>query len=250
MQKFTRTFAIIAVPILALVALLALVGAFGAPLGAQTAAAQDTPDMPETRTIRVSGAGRVSARPDLAIVRVGVQTEADTAVAALDANSERMQGVISATLEAGIAEADIQTQGLSLQPVYDRPAEGPAELRGYRARNLVEVRVRDLGILGDVLDTAVAAGGNTIEGIRFEVSDVAALLEQARAAAMNDAIAKAQQLTALADAELGEVLTIVESSRAAPIVEREAAFEAAAAVPVQAGTETIETTVQVSWRIQ
>ena len=210
------------------------------------------------RTITVSGEGQVSARPDIAVVRIGVETEADTATAALDDNSMRMSGVISATLDAGVNREDVQTQGLSLRPIYQRPdpgpedEEGPPELVGYRAHNVVAVTVRDLDQLGALLDAAVEAGGNTIQGIRFEISDNEALRSEAREAAMNDAIAKAEQLTDLAGAELGEVLTIEEIGGDAPSPVRfeEAEQAAGAAVPVEPGQQEISVSLRITWRIR
>jgi len=210
------------------------------------------------RTISVSGQGRVSARPDLAVVRVGVETEADSATAALDENSVRMSGVISATLDVGVSRDDVQTEGLSLRPIYQRRdpgpegEEGPPELVGYRASNVVAVTVRDLDELGALLDAAVEAGGNTIQGIRFEISDNEALRSAAREAAMTDAITKAEQLTELAGAELGEVLTIEEIGADAPSPVRFAETEqaAGAAVPVEPGRQEIEVSLRVTWRIR
>ncbi|MDX1688800.1 MAG: SIMPL domain-containing protein [Candidatus Promineifilaceae bacterium] len=228
----------------------------------QPARAQDGDTTPAAsgveRTITVSGQGRVSARPDIAIVRIGVETEADTATAALDENSVRMSGVISATLDAGVNREDVQTEGLSLRPIYqqgDREPggeEGPPELVGYRASNVVSVTVRDLDELGALLDAAVEAGGNTIQGIRFEISDNEELRSSAREAAMNDAIAKAEQLTQLAGAELGEVLTIEEVGGEAPSPVRFAETEqaASAAVPVEPGQQEIQVNLRVTWRIR
>lgn len=210
------------------------------------------------RIITVSGEGRVSARPDTAVVRIGVETEADTATAALDQNSVRMSGVISATLDVGVNRDDVQTEGLSLRPIYERPdrnpegEEGPLELVSYRASNVVAVTVRDLDGLGTLLDAAVEAGGNTIQGIQFEISDNDELRESAREAAMNDAIAKAEQLTELAGAELGEVLTIEEIGSDAPSPVRFAETEQAAnaAVPVEPGQQEVGVRLRVTWRIR
>lgn len=135
----------------------------------QQAAAQT--DNQEARTIQVTGQGEVSAEPDQAIVRMGVETEADTAESALDDNNDWMTAVISATLDAGIAEEDIQTQGFNLRPIYDTPDGGQPELSGYRVSNIVRVTVHDLTMLGQLLDATVAAGSNSIEGIQFEVSN-------------------------------------------------------------------------------
>jgi hypothetical protein len=213
------------------------------------AAQEETAD--RTRVIEVTGQGSVSARPDIARVRLGVQTEGETAVNALDANNVRMQDVISATLEAGVAEEDVQTSGLSLQPVYEQTDDNQRQLTGYRANNDIEITVRDLDGLGNILDAAVSAGSNTIQSIRFEISDPRTLQEQAREAAMENAIAKATQLTNLADAELGEVLTIHETSTApGPVFRAETEEALSAEAPVQPGTETINVTVRVSWRIE
>lgn len=210
----------------------------------------------QLRTIEVSGVGQVEVAPDKAVVRLGVQTEADTAEAALTENSEKMTAVISATVEMGIEEADIQTQGLSLQPIYASTSESTTntnspELTGYRAQNGVQITVNDLSRLGELLDTAVSAGGNTIDGIQFEVSDRTARETEARAAAMQDAQQKAEQLAQLAGAELGSVHTIRETGSTSPLTApytREQSL--AAAVPIQPGTQSIQTSVQVVWEIE
>lgn len=218
---------------------------------AAQAAAQTEDD--ELHTIQVSGRGEVSAEPDRATVRLGVQTEADTAEEALAANNERMTAVISATLAAGIDEADIQTQGFRLQPVYESTnGTQPAELVGYRVINMVQVTVNELELLGQLLDTAVAVGGNTIEGIQFEISNQVALETEAREAAMLDAQQKAEQLTELAGAELGPVHTILETGGSSPLpvaLSVEESF-AASSVPVQPGTQSIQASVQVTWEIR
>jgi hypothetical protein len=204
----------------------------------------------QQRTIQVTGRGQVSAQPDRAVLRLGVQTEADGAQEALDENNERMSAVISTTVDSGIDPANIQTQNFRLEPVYEsQDGDTRPELVGYRASNVVQITTSDLNGLGELLDAVVAAGGNTIEGIRFEVSDQADLEAAAREAAMLDAQQKAEQLTGLAGASLGPVKTIIETggSRPLPAVEE---TSLAAAVPVQAGSQTIEASVQVTWEIQ
>ena len=119
------------------------------------------------------------------------------------------------------------------------------------ATNVVEVRVRDLDGLGELLDAAVQAGGNQIQGIRFEIEDMSALAALAREAAWEDALAKAEQLTALSGSELGPALTIQESSRIPrPYVERAMDVSVAAAVPVELGTQTVEVDLQVTWLLE
>jgi uncharacterized protein YggE len=183
---------------------------------------------------------------------LGVQTEAEEAATALTENNQLMQALVDELKDAGIAEDDIQTQVVRLNARYEESTTvgGERELVGYAAINVVEARVREINTVGNILDAAVQAGGNRIEGIRFEISDPSAYLEQAREAAWNDARQKAEQLTNLAGAELGDVLTINESGGVPrPIAERPAMVEAAAAVPVEPGSQTIEVNLQVSWSL-
>lgn len=202
------------------------------------------------RTINVSGNGQASAQPDVAVVTLGVQTEAEEATAALEENNDRMQALVDVLEDADIAPEDIQTRVVRLFPRYEETpsVDGQRELTGYTASNVVEVRVRDIDAVGEILDAAVQAGGNRIEGIRFEISDPAAYLDQAREAAWNDAQHKAEQLASLAGTELGEVLTIIESGRGPqPFVEQAAIADTAAAVPIETGSQTIEVDLQVTW---
>ena len=225
--------------------------------------AQDNEDVDVTaadcdykRTLNVSGTGEALAQPDAAVVTLGVSTEAEEAGDALKQNNTQMTAVIAALTEAGVASKDIQTQTIRLSPRYERPAprQGvtpPAELVGFTATNVVEVRVRRLAGLGEMLDAAVEAGGNQIQGIRFEITDKSALYDQARQAAWMDAQNKAEQLAELAGAELGAVITINESSYT-PVAyaERAMAFTADAGVPIEAGTESVQISLQVTWALQ
>ena len=215
-------------------------------LALQEEVAEDSP----RRTVNVSGTGQISAQPDVAVVTLGVQTEAEEAATALTENSQQMQALMDVLKDADIATEDIQTQVVRLYPRYEQQPgeEGQRELVGYTASNVVEVRLRDLEAVGNVLDAAVQAGGNRIEGIHFEVSDPAAYLDQARDAAWNDAQHKAEQLADLAGVELGEVLAISESGRVPqPRVEQAVMAEAAAAVPIEPGSQTVEVDLQVTW---
>lgn len=230
----------------------------GAPM-ADPLAAQEEPtveDEPQ-RTLSVSGTGEAAAQPDTAVVTLGVETEAESAEEALDQNTEQMEGLLDALAEAGMPSQEIQTKAIRLEPRYEEVQRTEPngqrrsrELVGYRALNTVEVRVRDIGMLGTLLDTAVEAGGNRIQSIRFEVSDAAELVDEAREAAWEDAEHKAEQLVELAGAELGDVLTINESSRTPRPVAYEQVEAEAAAVPIEPGTQTISVDVQVTWLLE
>jgi hypothetical protein len=243
---------IVSLPVLTVLATISLL------LFTQCAApAASSPRIPneamEEPTISLSGQGTAEARPDAAVVRLGVQTEAELADAALAQNNQQVQALMQALKDAGVAEEDIQTQALRLHPRYQEPAEErERELVGYVATNMVQVRTQDLENLGALLDTAVQAGGNRIEGIRFEVSDPAAYLDEAREAAWQDAQHQAKQLAALANRQLGPVLSIQTSGRAPRPVLYETAEAGArgGGVPIEAGTQSLEVTVQVTWRLQ
>ncbi len=219
-----------------------------------TQAQEQTAGPERQRTISVSGHGRVSTNPDQARIILGVQTEAETAEQALSQNNQQMQRLLTALKDAGIAEQNIQTQGIRLQPRYDEPRPPGTEqprLRGYLASNTVEVRVENLDRLGSVIDEAVKAGANNVAGIRFEVSQRSELLDRARAEALQDAQRKARHLASLANVELGEILSISDSSRGPqPGVSRELAVQGAAAVPIEPGTETLEAEIDVTWALR
>ncbi len=202
------------------------------------------------RTISVTGVGQVQTKPDTAVFTVGVQTQAKKAGKALTDNSTNMQAVVAALKDAGVPADNIQTQTVSLQPQYNQQNNNN-QLTGYIATNTVQVRVSNLDNLGSLLDTAVQAGGNTIQNIQFEVSNPAATLDQARQAAFNDAKNKATQLAQLAGATLGQVYTINETSQSPqPFYSPSIAADRAAAVPISPGTQNVEVDLNITWNIQ
>ncbi|MEZ4617605.1 MAG: SIMPL domain-containing protein [Caldilineaceae bacterium] len=203
-----------------LVALVAMPAWTTSPGIATVYAQETTPQTPSARSVSVSGSGQVNVQPDVAIVQLGVQTSDAEATAALNANSEQMKALVNALQEAGVAQEDIQTQTIQLQPQYAgmtdnqppqpqpsdaqsaerQPMNQSPEITGYIATNTVEVRTSDLANLGSLLDAVVAAGGNQIAGIRFEVSNATDAMASARETAWNDARQKAEQLATLAGA--------------------------------------------------
>jgi uncharacterized protein YggE len=230
---------------------------FGFRASLPTANAEVQAQTPSTtsgdRTVTVSGIGEVSATPDTAVVTLGVNTQAESAADALSENNTKMQALISTLKSNGVAAKDIQTSTIQLYPVYESNSSSSSQptITGYQATNLVTVTIHDLANLGTLLDLSVQAGGNTIQGINFKVSDQTTLLEDARKAAVADALNKAQQLASLTGATLGDVLTIQETGgQPSPVVIRESVAMSAAAVPVEPGTQTIQLQVQITWALQ
>jgi len=204
---------------------------------------------PGARTVSATGTGRTTLTPDLVELRLGVAiTRPSASLAQADAAAS-MAAVVAALRARGVADRDLRTEGLTLQPVMDYRGDGPPQLRGYELRNGVVARLRDLARLPEAIDGAIAAGATTLDGVRFEVEDRAAAEALARDAAVADALAKAAALATAAGASLGPVLSIREGSAAQPGPfpgAREVKLLAAdAATPVEAGETEIAVTVEV-----
>ena len=167
---------------------------------------------PET-TLSLSASGEVTRAPDMATITLGVQTEADTASAAMSQNAERMNRVYAALSEAGIAERDMQTSNLSLQPRYDYSNRdgSPPKVTGYTASNQVTVKARDLDTLGTTMDTIVAEGGNTISGLNFGLEDPSEARDEARREAVKKALQRAQLYADATGYRVARIVTISES---------------------------------------
>ena len=112
----------------------------------------------------ISATGEVTRVPDVAIISTGVVTRAPTATGAIRQNATRMERVRSALRQAGVADKDIQTSSLSLNPEYHYEQNKAPRLTGYQASNQVSVRFRDIGDTGKILDALVAEGANQISG--------------------------------------------------------------------------------------
>lgn len=185
--------------------------------------------------ITVNATGVASAAPDMAVVRLGVSREARAASEAMAAASAAAAQVLERIADAGIAQRDVQTASIGLNPVWDHSNTAPPRIRGYVASNDLTVRVRDLAKLGGLLDSVVADGANTMNGLTFGVADAAPLEQAARADAVRQARAIAETLANAAGVTLGPVLSIQEGggvSDPAPLM-RGAMMEAD--VPIAAG---------------
>jgi hypothetical protein len=218
--------------------------AAAALLGAAPASAQDNAMLPQ---ITVTGEGQVEAAPDMATMTLGVTTEARTAAAALSDNSTQLAQVLARLRAAGVAERDLQTTGLSLNPNWQAPSEGGTpRITGYVASNMLTVRLRDLEAMGGVLDAAIGDGANTFNGLSFGLSDPAPAMAEARRLAVADAIARATLLTEAAGLTLGPVLSISEGgvrAQPGPMFRMEAVADAP--VPVAGGAVATQASVTI-----
>lgn len=207
----------------------------------------------EPRIIVTTGVGTVEAEPDMATVRVGVTREARLAGDALDQTSKAMADVIARLQQEGVAARDMQTQGLSLQPVWSRQNSNSNEQRritGFLARNGLIVRVRALDDLGSILDQIVQDGANTFDGVSFALQEPEAALAEARERAVIQAMEKAEQLTLAAGVGLGPVMSIAEVSGVPrPAMMEMAAVRMTDAVPIATGEVSLSVQVEMEFEI-
>jgi uncharacterized protein YggE len=222
-------------------------------LGAAVSAlAQDGARLDFPPAISVSGEASVSAPPDLAQIDAGVASDAKTAREAAEANNVAMAKVLQALKTAGIADKDVQTARLSLQPQYAPNRPGQTTVTGYRASNRVTIKVRDVSKVASMIDTVVGAGANDVGNIYFTVAEPSKLLDEAREKAVADARRKAEIYARAAGVTLGQALSISEDGTPAPVFRAKtlAAPMAATATPVAQGEETLSITVTVTWAIK
>lgn len=211
------------------------------------------------RHIGAEGSAEIRIRPDRAAVRFGVQHQATDARKAQEKVNAEMQRVVQALRKQGVPEARISTERLELSPVYDygKNHEGPPRLTGFRASNVVRVEVevqpgKDAGV-GQIIDTAVTTGVNSIEGIEFYLLDEAPARRQALAAAAQEARRRAETLAGAVGAKLGELLAVTDGSvdiqpPPMPMYKMERAM-ASTAAPVQPGELTVRAVAEVRYAI-
>ena len=206
--------------------------------------------------IAVTGRGEVTAVPDIAIVNLGVQAQAPIVAEAQTQASVAMDHVLAALRASGVADEDIRTTGFTIfQQTRWEPVRQESQVPGYVVTNSVEVTMRQIDDAGDILDAAVAAGGDFIRvhGISFELEDPTPYLTEARSAAVADGRSKAQQLAQLAGVTLGSPTYISETS-SAPIIFRsvDMALPGTApvpATPIQPGETIVTVSIQLVYAI-
>lgn len=255
--------------LLALVIGVALLGAVGLAFVPHANASPSTPSeaTPQSLTnsegncnsqyagIWVTGEGKVTVVPDVAILSLGVEAQAITVQQAMDEAAIAMDRVMAALRANGVAEKDIQTQWFNIYPVRDWIDEGREVLIGYRVTNTVSAKIRDVEATGSIIDRVADAGGDStrIQGVSFTVDDPSQYHGEARQKAIADAQAKAEHLAALAGVDLGRPFYISESGGFVPIYRDYGYGMLEAGVvpptPISPGETEVTLTVQMAFAI-
>ncbi len=212
---------------------------------------------PNPHTLSVTGAGQVAMTPDIAYIYIGVHTESGTAADAVAENTASTTKVIDALVAAGVDKKDINTSNFSIWPSqqYDPQTGQPLDTK-YVVDNSVYVKVRKLDSLGELLDTAIQSGANSINSIQFDLADKTEALRKARAEAVKNAKTQAEELAEAAGVTLGEIQSIsFYDSAPYPVMDAYGkggggmAAEAAA-VPIQPGQLTLTVNVTLNYDIK
>lgn len=237
-----------------------LLGSSGGPPTAQAqapamAATDGTPDSP---LLTMTGRGTGSAVPDQLSFTLTASAKRENLQDALEVSSQAMQKAQKTLKEYGVADEDLATTGLRMNPEYDYPQSGPPVLTGYRVTQKARVSIDDLSAGGEAIAAVVRSGASTVkvDGIRLEVADADAVLAQARDDAVQEAQSKAEQYAAAAGVELGGVVSIQEVQRSSDggdelrsSAEMDSSSDAAYEVPVAAGEQESGVTVEVIWSL-
>ena len=223
------------------------------PASAQVAAPVFAQPVSGTR-LDISATGEVSRVPDVAVISAGVVTRSATAVAALAENATRMERVRAALKRAGIADRDIQTSTVSLNPDYRYAENQPPQLTGYSATNTVNVRFRDIKATGKILDALVAEGANQINGPSLTIDKPEAALDEARTRAIANGRARAELYARSLGMRIVRLLSVSETGGygggPVPMMARGAIAQMDAKTEVVPGEQQLQVSVNMSFELQ
>ncbi len=247
-------------------ALVAVVATLAVIVGYDPATAQPTEPEPSTviessptgdttdvGTINGTGTGRVRGTPDTMTLDIGISARSESAEEAMAKARDRANQVFEALRASGVEERDLQTTSFYVTPVFDDEDE---HVTGYEVANTVTATLHDLDQAGTVIDAATRVGGDSIriDGVWFSIEDTSDLVAAARAEAVKRARAQAEQLAAAAGLELGDILSIEETSAPAdpPLeyAEGDDGRVSAPETPINPGTQELYVDVTVTFAIR
>ena len=228
-----------------------LLAAFAMTAAPATALAQAAPASDGT-LLSVSSRAEARKAPDIATFSAGVVTQAADGNAALRQNAEQMNRVLAATKAAGVADKDVQTSGISLNPQYRYEENQPPRITGYQASNTVNVKLREVAKMGKVLDALVASGANQVNGPSFGIDDPEPLYDRARLDALKAARARAETYAGALGVRVRRIVSISEGGAAMPSPKPRMAMmkaEAHDSPPVAAGESSVSVNLDVVFEL-
>jgi uncharacterized protein YggE len=242
------------VPMLRSALILAAIGG-ALPAAAQQVAPAVAPVLTDATLLDVVAEGKATRVPDIATIRAGVVSQSPTAAAALSDNAQRMTRVVAALRKAGVADRDIQTAQIQLQPQYRYAENQPPAITGYQASNSVSVRFRDVAKSGSILDALVAQGANQIDGPTLSVDAADAALDEARTDAIRRARARAELYAKAAGMRVDRIVSIVENGgdqppMPMPVMAQARMVKMADSTPLAAGEQDLRATVSVRFLLR
>ena len=209
----------------------------------------------ENDGILVTGSATIQSSPDLATLRVGVQSFDKNVEKAVNDNNTKIESIILNLGNKGLTEKDMETDQFNISPQREYRNNNPPIVVGYNVSNILTVKIRNLESLGEIMQVAVGSGANTINGLSFSIEDPNPLRQKARGLAMEDALSRAEILADASGVEVGKPISIQELSYGGPVVKSEnlAGAELAmdARIPIQTPSEVgIQINLQVRFEIK
>ncbi|MCD7099412.1 SIMPL domain-containing protein [Stenotrophomonas sp. MMGLT7] len=232
--------------------LLALSLALGITMTAHAQNASAGYALPADSTLlNVSAQAEASRVPDVASLSAGVVTQAADGNTAMRQNAEQMSRVMAAIKAAGIADKDVQTSGVNLNPQYKYGDGEAPQITGYQASNTVRLKVRDITRLGKVLDALAAQGANQINGPSFEIDQPEPLYDQARLDALKKAQARAETYAKSLGLRVRRIVNISEGggSGVRPVMMAMSRAKAEMDTPVAPGESTVSVNLDVTFEL-
>lgn len=209
---------------------------------------------PPSRTLTISGSGKIIATPNIGVTNIGLVTEKADVAAAQQENSQKMNKLLVALKELGIKDEDIRTTQYQIYPKYSYEEKKGSQITGYSVTQSVEVKIRDLTKISQVLARAGEAGANQVSGITFTIDEQKNLRAQAREEAVKDAKEKASKLATQLGVTLGDVITFSESAGITPPEPRYMMMKEMGGVgdapDIQSGSLEIISNVDVTFELQ
>lgn len=208
----------------------------------------------DAATIMVSAQADVRIAPDMATINAGVVTQANTADAAMKDNRAKMSAVFEALKKAGVADKDMQSAGITINPQYHYAENQPPVVTGYQASNTVNVALRDMSAIGSVIDALVSQGVNQLNGPTFDVEDKDTALNEARTKAVAKARERAKLYADAAGVKISRLQNLSEQSMLMPqtpypMMKMAAMDSAGSATPVAPGEVMLSITIAMTYEI-